>query len=212
MYWEIECLNKKAKQQFILNLLEEFYPAPSIPLTHTSPYTLLVAVVLSARSTDAMVNRVTPLLFSKADSPSKMSKLEEEEIRQIIKPVGLSPKKAKALKGLSLILMEQFEGKVPASFEALEKLPGVGHKTASVVLSQAFHQPAFPVDTHIYRLAHRWGITTQKSIKRVEEDLKKFFPKKSWIKVHLQMIYYGRSFCPARGHKPEKCPICKGLK
>lgn len=202
---------KDKKIAIIQKLLNDYFPDPMIPLQHQDPYTLLIAVVLSARSTDAMVNRVTPTLFAKASTAEEMAKLSEEEIRSIVKPCGLSPQKARAIRELSKILVEKYEGHVPSSFEALEELPGVGHKTASVVMAQAFHIPAFPVDTHIFRLARRWGLSQGKSVQKVEEDLKKCFPKKDWIRVHLQIIYYARRFCPARGHIVEQCPICSVL-
>lgn len=192
----------------VQQVLEEYFPAPPIPLKHKDPYTLLIAVVLSARSTDAMVNRVTPSLFAKADTPQKMLALTVEEIREIIRPCGLSPGKARAIRELSRLLLENYEGKVPPSFEALEALPGVGHKTASVVMAQAFSIPAFPVDTHIFRCAHRWGLSKGTSVAQVERDLKKLFPEESWIKLHLQIISFARAFCPSRGHNPDLCPLC----
>lgn len=204
-------MRKDQKITIIQKLLNTYFPDPAIPLQHADPYTLLIAVVLSARSTDAMVNRVTPALFAKASTAEKMAGLAVEEIRAIIKPCGLSPQKARAIQALSEILVEKYGGGVPPSFEALEELPGVGHKTASVVMAQAFHIPAFPVDTHIFRLARRWGLSEGKSVQKVEDDLKKCFPKKDWIRAHLQIIYYARRFCPARGHVVEQCPICKAL-
>ena len=200
-------MNRKERAKEIQDILEECFPYPEIPLHHKDPYTLLVAVVLSARNTDAKVNQITPILFAKADTPEKMIKLTIDEIRQIIKPCGLSPTKAKALWHLSKILLEKYKGKVPKTFEALEELPGVGHKTASVVMAQAFQVPAFPIDTHIQRSAKRWGLSKARSVKETERDLKKLFKKKDWIKLHLQIIYFARKFCPARGHKPG-CPIC----
>ncbi len=199
-------LEKKTKA--IAKILDELYPETPIPLQHQDPYTLLVAVVLSAQCTDERVNQVTPVLFARADNAYDMARLEVEEIQQIIRPCGLSPAKSKAISGLSKILIEQHGGKVPASFEALEKLPGVGHKTASVVMSQAFGFPAFPVDTHIHRLARRWGLSSGKSVEQTEKDLKALFPEETWNKLHLQIIYFGRQYCPARGHKPGECPIC----
>jgi endonuclease III len=196
---------------FIQKTLEHYFPEPPIPLSHSSPYTLLIAVLLSARSTDARVNQITPELFRLASTPEEMVKLEVEEIQRIIRPCGLSPQKAKAIHRLSEILIESQEGEVPSIFEELEALPGVGHKTASVVLCQAFEIPAFPVDTHIYRCAHRWGLSKHKSVSRVEEDLKTLFPRENWIKLHLQIIYFARAFCPARGHSEEKCPICSAI-
>ncbi|MBS0615375.1 MAG: endonuclease III [Verrucomicrobia bacterium] len=192
----------------IQKILDEDFPHPEIPLKHETPYQLLVAVVLSGRSTDAMVNRVTPYLFAKAKTPEEMVKLSVEEIRLIIKPCGLSPTKAKAIHRLSEILLEKYKGKVPRSLEELEELPGVGHKTASVVVAQAFGIPAFPVDTHIHRCAKRWGLSKGKNVVQTERDLKKAFPRKSWIKVHLQIIYFARKFCPALRHDLKKCPIC----
>lgn len=197
-----------AKAQHIREILDGLYPETPIPLQHEDAYTLLVAVVLSAQCTDERVNQITPLLFARADNPYDMAKLPVEEIREIIKPCGLSPAKSKAIHGLSEIIVEKHGGKVPESFEALEALPGVGHKTASVVMSQAFGHPAFPVDTHIHRLAARWGLSNGKNVVQTERDLKAVFPESSWNKLHLQIIYFGRQYCPARGHKPEVCPIC----
>lgn len=188
--------------------LDEFFPETPIPLEHQDPYTLLVAVLLSAQCTDERVNKITPLLFARADNPRDMARLEVEEIREIIRPCGLSPAKSKAISGLSKILLEKHGGEVPANFADLEALPGVGHKTASVVMSQAFGFPAFPVDTHIHRLAARWGLSDGKSVEKTERDLKALFPETSWNKLHLQIIFAGRSFCPARGHDVLKCPIC----
>ena len=201
-------MTKKEKAAFVLKKLEELYPDPQIPLDHEDPYTLLVAVVLSAQCTDKKVNEVTPYLFKKARTPQQMVKLDVEEIREIIKPCGLSPAKSKAIHGLSEILIEEHGGKVPADMEALERLPGVGHKTASVVMVQSFDQPAFPVDTHIHRLAWRWGLSNGKNVEQTEADLKKLFPIDSWSKLHLQIIYFGREHCPAKAHDPRKCPIC----
>ncbi|MFS8564471.1 MAG: endonuclease III [Rhabdochlamydiaceae bacterium] len=200
-------MNKRKKAEEIQKILEEHFPHPDIPLKHKDPYTLLIAVVLSARNTDAKVNQITPHLFAKADTPQKMIELSIDEIRQIIKPCGLSPTKAKAIWHLSKILLEKYQGQVPKSFKALEELPGVGHKTASVVMAQAFQYPAFPIDTHIQRSAKRWGLSRGKTVKQTESDLKKLFKRKDWIKLHLQIIYFARKFCPARGHKPS-CPIC----
>jgi endonuclease III len=202
-------VNKKEKVKQIQRILEELFPNPAIPLSHKDPYTLLIAVLLSAQSTDARVNQITPHLFAKASTPEKMLSLSIPEIAAIIKSCGLSNTKAKAIWNLSKILLQKHHGKVPASFSELEELPGVGHKTASVVMIQAFHKPAFPVDTHIHRLAKRWGLSSGKNVKQTEKDLKTLFPKKNWNKLHLQMIYFGRTYCPARGHKKEKCPICK---
>ena len=204
-------MNKKEKASFIIKKLDELFPETTIPLIHNDEYSLLVAVLLSAQCTDERVNKITPLLFSKADNPEKMIQLTVDEIREIIYPCGLSPKKSKAIFELSKILVEKYQSKVPATFEDLEQLPGVGHKTASVVMSQAFGIPAFPVDTHIHRLAVRWNLTDGKNVENTEKDLKKLFPKELWNKLHLQIIYYGRKFCPARGHIIENCPICKKI-
>ncbi|MBU2526062.1 MAG: endonuclease III [Bacteroidetes bacterium] len=197
-------MNKKASIDFIIQTLEDLYPQVPIPLDHQDPYTLLIAVLLSAQSTDVRVNQITPLLFAKADNPYDMVKLSETEIREIIKPVGLSPMKSKGIYGLSKILIEKYDGKVPADFEALESLPAVGHKTASVVMSQAFGVAAFPVDTHIHRLMYRWNLSNGKSVVQTEKDAKRLFPKELWNKLHLQMIWYGREYSPARGWNLEK--------
>jgi endonuclease III len=202
-------LSRKTKAQRIALILDDLYPETPIPLSHQDPYTLLIAVLLSAQCTDARVNQVTPSLFEKADTPEAMRLLDVEEIKAIIRPCGLSPRKSRAISELSEILVQQHGGQVPQSFEALEALPGVGHKTASVVMSQAFGVPAFPVDTHIHRLAQRWGLTDGKNVEQTEADLKAVFPKKDWNKLHLQIIFFGREYCPARGHVPENCPICK---
>lgn len=201
-------MTKKEKATFILAKLEELYPETPIPLEHYSAYTLLISVLLSAQCTDIRVNQITPLLWAKADTPAEMIKLSIEEIAEIIRPCGLAPAKSKAIWNLSHILLEKHAGQVPATFEALEALPGVGHKTASVVMSQAFGFPAFPVDTHIHRLATRWGLTNGKNVEQTEKDLKKLFPESSWNKLHLQIIFLGRSYCPARGHNVATCPIC----
>ncbi len=201
-----KALREKAAQ--IQRILDELYPEVPIPLHHDDPYTLLVAVVLSAQCTDERVNQVTPHLFARARTPEEMIRLSVDEIRQIIKPCGLSPTKSKALWELSRRIVEEHGGQVPHTFEALEALPGVGHKTASVVMSQAFGVPAFPVDTHIHRLAARWGLSSGKSVEQTERDLKALFPKESWNKLHLQIIYFGREYCPARGHNAKECPIC----
>jgi endonuclease III len=201
-------MNKQEKVNFILHKLEELYPAPQVPLDHKDAYTLLIAVLLSAQCTDVRVNQVTPHLFHKADSPQRMVKLNVDEIREIIKPCGLSPAKSKAIHRLSEMLLENHKGKVPADMEELEKLPGVGHKTASVVMIQAFDQPAFPVDTHIHRLIWRWGLSNGKNVEQTEKDCKRLFPESTWNKLHLQIIYFGREYCPARGHIAENCPIC----
>jgi len=192
-------LKKTDKINFIIKTLEDLFPEVPVPLDHKDPYTLLIAVLLSAQSTDAGVNKITPILFKKADNPYDMIKLSVDEIRDIIRPVGLSPMKSKGIFGLSKILIEKHNGKVPKNIEDLEKLPAVGHKTASVVVSQAFGIPAFPVDTHIHRLMFRWGLSNGKSVKKTEEDAKRLFPKELWNKLHLQIIYYARTFSPARG-------------
>jgi len=202
-------MNKKEKVQFVIDTLEELYPNPPIPLQHKDPYTLLIAVLLSAQSTDARVNQITPILFDKADNPYAMIKLTEEEIREIIKPVGLSPMKAKGIYGLSKILVEKYDGEVPADIEALESMPAVGHKTASVVMSQAFGVPSFPVDTHIHRLMYRWNLSSGKNVVQTEKDAKRLFPRKLWNKLHLQIIYYGREYSPARGWDIEKDVITR---
>lgn len=201
-------MKKKEKAKIIHEILEKLYPTTPIPLDHSDPYTLLIAVLLSAQCTDERVNKITPALFKRANTPQKMIKLPVEEIREIIKPCGLSPRKSKAISGLSHILLDKHGGKVPQSFEDLEALPGVGHKTASVVMSQAFGVPAFPVDTHIHRLAYRWGLSTGKNVEKTEYDLKRLFPEETWNKLHLQIIFFGREYCPARGHKMRACPIC----
>lgn len=200
------------KEKLIVNLLSQYFPDPKIPLNYTSNYTFLIAVLLSAQCTDARVNLVTPHLFAKADTPEKMCQLSVEEIRSLIRSCGLSQTKSKAIHELSKILIEKHDAKVPASFEELEALPGVGHKTASVIMSQAFDVPAFPVDTHIHRLAKRWKLSEGKNVAQTEKDLKKRFAKSLWNKLHLQIIYYARKYCPARGHVIEDCPICAALK
>lgn len=200
-------MTRKEKAAYLIDKLEELYPTVPIPLDHWSPYTLTIAVLLSAQSTDKRVNQITPLLFQKADNPYDMVKLSIDEIREIIKPCGLSPAKSKAIWNLSKILIEQHDGEVPQSFEALEALPGVGHKTASVVMSQAFGVAAFPVDTHIHRLMYRWGLSNGKNVEQTEKDAKKLFPKEKWNKLHLQIIFYGREYSPARGFRIQKSPI-----
>jgi endonuclease III len=202
-------MTKQQKAKKIADILENLYPETPIPLDHKDAFTLLIAVLLSAQCTDERVNKVTPFLFAKADTPQAMIQLSVEEIREIIKPCGLSPRKSQAIFDLSHILINKHGGQVPESFEALEELPGVGHKTASVVMSQHFGVPAFPVDTHIFRLATRWGLSDGKNVERTEADLKAVFPKKKWNKLHLQIIFFGRQYCPARGHDPLICPICK---
>lgn len=204
-------MRKKERAEYILKRLEELYPAPPIPLDHKDPYTLLVAVLLSAQCTDKRVNLVTPALFARADSPEAMVDVPVEEIRQIIRPCGLSPAKAKAIAGLSRILVEQHGGQVPQSFEALEALPGVGHKTASVVMAQAFGVPAFPVDTHIHRLARRWKLSSGKNVVQTEKDLKQLFPRERWNTVHIQIILYGREHCTARGCDGATCELCRAV-
>ena len=202
-------MRKNDRTAFILDKLNKIYPDPSIPLQHNNIFELLIAVLLSAQCTDERVNKITPLLFSRANTPFKMRRLELESIYNIIRPCGLAPQKSKAIQELSNILVDSFDGKVPESFHELEKLPGVGHKTASVVMSQGFGQPAFPVDTHIHRLAQRWGLTDGRSVKQTETDLKNVFPKDAWNKLHLQIIYYGREFCTARSCYGLVCIICK---
>ena len=204
-------MTKQEKVQFVIDTLENIYPETPIPLNHKDPYTLLVAVLLSAQSTDKGVNKITPILFARADNPYDMIKLSIEEIREIIKPAGLSPMKSKGIHGLSKILIDKHNGKVPQSFEYLEELPAVGHKTASVVMSQAFGIPAFPVDTHIHRLMYRWNLTNGKNVVQTEKDAKRLFPKELWNKLHLQIIYYGREFSPARGWDIENDIITKTI-
>jgi endonuclease-3 len=204
-------MTKKEKAAFVIEKLEEFYPEIPVPLDHRDPYTLLIAVLLSAQSTDVRVNQTTPLLFAKADTPQAMVRLEVDEIREIIRPVGLSPTKARAIHKLSQILIDKYGGAVPRELEALEELPGVGHKTASVVVSQAFGIPAFPVDTHIHRLMYRWGLSTGKNVVKTEKDAKRLFPRELWNKLHLQIIWYGRQYCPARGWDLEKDPITRKI-
>jgi len=204
-------MTKKEKVEFVIDTLERLYPTTPIPLHHQDPYTLLIAVLLSAQCTDERVNQVTPHLFAKADDPFDMKNLPVEEIRDIIKPCGLSPRKSKAISQLSHILVEKYSGEVPQTFEELEALPGVGHKTASVVMSQAFGHPAFPVDTHIHRLMYRWTLSTGKNVVQTEKDAKRIFPEELWNKLHLQIIYFGREYCPARGHIPTECPICSKI-
>jgi endonuclease III len=201
-------MTKKEKVADILKILNKYFPDPDIPLDHKDPFTLLVAVVLSAQCTDERVNKTTPELFQLADNPFDMAEIPVDEIRAIIKPCGLSPAKSKAISTLSQILVEKYNGKVPGTFEELEALPGVGHKTASVVMTQCFGLPAFPVDTHIHRLAYRWGLSNGKSVEQTERDLKRLIPEKYWDKAHLQIIYFGRKYCPARGHVWQHCPIC----
>jgi len=201
-------MTRLEKARRVRDVLDELYPTPEIPLRHRDPYTLLVAVVLSAQCTDVRVNEVTPRLFALASSPREMARLSEKDIAGVIRPCGLAPAKSKAIRELSRLLVERHGGRVPDSFEELEKLPGVGHKTASVVMTQAHGKPAFPVDTHIHRLAARWGLSSGKNVERTERDLKRLFPQSSWNKLHLQIIYFGREHCPARGHDMSRCPIC----
>lgn len=196
-------MTKQEKVQYVIDELERLYPTVPIPLDHTSDYTLLVAVLLSAQCTDVRVNKITPLLYAKADNPFDMVKLEVEEIRQIIRPCGLSPRKSKAIYDLSHILIDKYDGVVPADMDLLEELPGVGHKTASVVMSQAFGVPAFPVDTHIHRLMYRWNLTNGKNVTQTEKDAKRLFPREIWNKLHLQIIFYGREYSPARSPKKD---------
>jgi len=204
-------MTKKEKVSFVIEKLDQLYPEIPIPLDHKDPYTLLIAVLMSAQSTDIRVNQITPLLFKKANTPQKMIQLSVEEIKAIIRPVGLSPMKSKGIHGLSKILIEEHDGKVPQSFEALERLPAVGHKTASVVMSQAFGVPAFPVDTHIHRLMYRWGLSNGKNVTQTEKDAKRLFPEDKWNDLHLQIIWYGREYCPARGWKIENDSITQKI-
>tara|TARA_A100001011_G_scaffold14943_1_gene15711 strand:+ start:332 stop:979 length:648 start_codon:yes stop_codon:yes gene_type:complete len=204
-------MTKKDKVAFTIKTLERLYPEIPIPLDHKDPYTLLIAVLMSAQSTDLRVNKITPLLFARASTPTEMVKLTVEEIRDIIRPVGLSPMKSKGIHGLSKILLEKYNGLVPQNFEALEELPSVGHKTASVVMAQAFGVPSFPVDTHIHRLMYRWGFSKGKSVIQTERDAKRLFPKEKWNDLHLQIIWYGREYSPARGWELEKDIITKKI-
>lgn len=204
-------MRKQERADHIMRRLQEMYPETPIPLDHKDAYTLLIAVLLSAQCTDKRVNLVTPALFALADTPQKMARVPVEIIREIIRPCGLSPQKSSAISALSKILVEKHSGEVPANFPALEELPGVGHKTASVVMSQAFGVPAFPVDTHIHRLAKRWKLSPGKNVVQVERDLKRLFPQTSWNKLHLQIIFYGREYCTARGCDGKTCPLCKEI-
>ena len=201
-------MNKKERIAYITETLERLYPNPPVPLDHTNPYTLLVAVLLSAQCLDSRVNTITPLLFAKADNPYDMIKLSVEEIQDIIRPCGLSPMKSKGIWGLSKMIVDLHDGEVPADFTALENMPAVGHKTASVVMAQAFNVPSMPVDTHIHRLAQRWGLTNGTSVTQTEKDLKRLFPKEIWNDLHLQIIFYGREFCQARACYGIGCDIC----
>lgn len=202
-------MKRSERADLIHQRLAELYPETPVPLDHSDPYTLLIAVLLSAQCTDERVNKVTPALFKLADSPQVMAKVPVEKIREIIKPCGLSPRKSKAISELSKILLDKHAGEVPVSFDALEALPGVGHKTASVVMAQAFGVPAFPVDTHIHRLAQRWGLTSGKNVKQTELDLKRVFPEEAWNQLHLRIIFYGREFCTARGCDGTVCELCR---
>jgi endonuclease III len=204
-------MTKKEKVVFVMDTLERLYPEIPIPLDHKDPYTLLIAVLLSAQSTDVRVNKITPLLFERASTPEEMVKLSIDEIRSIIRPVGLSPMKSKGIYGLSHILLNKHNGKVPQDLEALEKLPAVGHKTASVVMAQAFGVPSFPVDTHIHRLMYRWGLSNGKNVMQTEKDAKRLFPEEKWNDLHLQIIWYGREYSPARGWKIENDIITKTI-
>ncbi len=204
-------MTKAERAAHVLERLEALYPETPIPLDHSDPYTLLIAVLLSAQCTDERVNKITPALFELANTPEAMAEVPVETIREIIKPCGLSPRKSVAISELSKILVEKYDGAVPENMELLEELPGVGHKTASVVMSQAFGEPAFPVDTHIHRLAQRWKLTNGKNVVQTEKDLKRAFPRESWNKLHLQIIFYGREYCTARGCDGTVCPICKEL-
>lgn len=201
-------MNKKERVEFIVAKLQQLYPNPQIPLDHKDAYTMLISVLLSAQCTDKRVNLTTPFLFERADTPQKMVRLNVKDIEDIIRPCGLAPAKSKAIHRLSEILLEKHKGEVPNTFEDLEHLPGVGHKTASVVMSQVFGVPAFPVDTHIHRLMHRWKLSNGKNVEQTEKDAKRLFPKELWNQLHLQIIYFGREYCPARGHNPNACPIC----
>ena len=201
-------MRKSERSEKISEILDEYFPNPDVPLKHSDPFTLLVAVLLSAQCTDERVNSITPKLFKKAKNPEKMALLKEKEIYKIIKPCGLGPKKSKAIRELSRILVKKYDSKVPKNLEKLEKLPGVGHKTASVVMSQAFNIPAFPVDTHIHRLASRWGLSNGKNVEKTEKDLKRVWAKEDWNRRHLQIIFFGREFCPAKNHDLSQCQIC----
>ena len=202
---------RKERAAYIQNRLQQLYPETPIPLDHKDPYTLLIAVLLSAQCTDVRVNQITPLLFARADTPQKMLKLSVEEIKEIIRPCGLSPMKSKGIAGLSQILLDEHGGQVPADIKALEALPAVGHKTASVVMAQAFGVPSFPVDTHIHRLAQRWGLTSGKNVAQTERDLKRIFPESRWNNLHLQIIFYGREYCTAHGCDGRVCQICRSV-
>lgn len=204
-------MTNRQKAAFVMETLERLYPDPAVPLHHQDSFTLLVAVVLSAQSTDACVNRVTPELFSRAATPQAIAAMSARQIEDIIRPCGLAPQKARWLQGIAKALVEKYGGEVPASLEALEALPGVGHKTASVVLAQAFGKATFPVDTHIHRVMHRWGLSSGKSVEQTERDCRKLFPRDRWAKLHLQLVYFGREYCRARNHEPSTCPLCSKL-
>ncbi len=204
-------MTKQERVDFIIHKLESLYPNPEIPLDHTDAYTMLISVLLSAQCTDKRVNLTTPHLFKKADTPQKMIQLSVKEIEDIVRPCGLAPAKSKAIHRLSEILLEKHKGEVPDTFEDLEHLPGVGHKTASVIMTQVFGKSAFPVDTHIHRLMHRWKLSNGKSVEQTERDAKRLFPENLWNKLHLQIIYFGREYCAARGHDKEHCPICNEI-
>ena len=201
----------RRKVELIQKVLNQHFPNPPIPLDHKDPYTFLIAVLLSAQSTDKKVNEITPALFTLADNPFDMSLQDPDKVQEIIRPIGLFKTKAKAIVALSKILVENYNGRVPNTFKELEALPGVGHKTASVVMSQVYKIPAFPIDTHIHRCAKRWGLSSGKSVIQTERDLKKHFPKEAWNKLHLQIIFFARAYCPAKKHTPSTCPICKEL-
>lgn len=204
-------MRKKEKAEKIVRILNRLYPKPAIPLAHSDRFTLLIAVILSAQCTDARVNTITPILFAKAKTPQELTQLTIKQIEEIIRPCGLGPRKAKAIFELSHIILEKHHGNVPGTFDELEALPGVGHKTASVVMSQGFGEPAFPVDTHIHRCAKRWGLSSGKNVKQTEADLKKLFPKKLWNRLHLQIIYFAREYCTALRHNQDLCPICSWI-
>jgi endonuclease-3 len=204
-------MNRQEIARKVQRILNKLYPEPPISLSHQDSYTLLIAVILSAHCTDVRVNKVTPILFAKASTPREMINLSVAEIERIVHSCGLGPRKAKAIWDLSHLLLEKYKGHVPDNFEDLESLPGVGHKTASVVMAQAFHHPAFPVDTHIHRLAKRWRLSSGKSVKQTEKDLKELFPEKDWNRLHLQLIYFGRNYCQARNHQTSLCPICSWI-
>lgn len=204
-------MQKQQRVNFVITTLQKLYPNPPIPLDHKDGYTMLIAVLLSAQCTDKRVNMVTPFLFAEADTPQKMVRLKVEDIEDIVRPCGLAPAKSKAIHRLSEILLEKYQGNIPDTFKELEALPGVGHKTASVIMSQVFGVPAFPVDTHIHRLLHRWKLSNGKSVTQTERDAKRLFPEKLWNKLHLKIIYFGREYCPARGHQITECPICSKI-